>query len=349
MKQVPILAIALGLAATFPAYAGQKVYVPMGGADEVIVIDTEQDKIVGSIKAITESHGLAGSSDGSFLIAGSLDEFELSTTTPPKPENMAQDEHDAHHAGEANTQAKKGSAVSYLSVIGTDNNLVQRRVAVTGSVHHTLITPQNDYAVATHPGEGGISVVDLNTYEVKTVATGPVPNYAVSSPGGQYVYVSNAGNNTVSKLDTKRWIVRQNVEVGDAPEHMVLSSDGEWLFVNNTGDGTVSMVSWPSGQVTKTFKVGGDIHGIDLSDDDQTLYVAGRENNRMTVINVMSGLTSHVPLGPSPYHLAAIDGTDKLYVSSAEEDKIWVIDQRSLKTVNEIPVSDRAHQMVVVR
>lgn len=349
MKAATVILFTASVSIAFPAFAGPKVYVPMGSADEVIIIDADLDKIVGSVKAVTESHGLAGSSNGRFLVAGSLDEMDAGAGNPPKPESVAQDEHDAHHAGGASSEAAKTGSVSYLTVIRTEDNMIERRVGVTGAVHHTLITPDDKYAVATHPGEDGVSVVDLTTYDVKSVRTGSTPNYAVASPDGGSVYVSNAGNNTVSMLDTKRWILRWNIEVGEGPEHMALSADGKYLFVNNVGDGTVSMVDLPKGTVTKNFSIGGDIHGIDLSEDGNTLFVAGREEGKIVAIDIDTGRITSRPLAPSPYHLASIKGTGKLYVSSAEDDKIWVVDQRSLKTITEILVSDRAHQMVVLQ
>ena len=348
MKHAATAALILGLGFAAPAWAGPKVYVPMGGADEVVVIDAAQDKVVDSIKSITESHGLAGSSDGRFLISGSLDEFDAAKTAPPKPEGMAQSEHESHHGGGAPSPAKQGS-VSYLTLINAKTKVIERRIEVPGAVHHMLITPQDRFAVATHPNNGGVSVVDLQTYKVNDVATGPVPNYAAASPDGAYVYVSNAGNNTISQLDTKRWIVRKNIEVGDAPEHLVISADGKTMYVNNTGDGTVSVVSLPEGRVVNAYKVGGNIHGIDLSEDGKALFVARREDNKFTTIDLASGAVSNTPLGPSPYHLAAIKGTGKVYVSSAEEDKIWVVDGKTRRVLTEIPVPDRAHQMVVVQ
>ena len=54
-------------------------------------------------------------------------------------------------------------------------------------------------------------------------------------------------------------------------------------------------------------------------------------------------------LAPAPYHLATIAGTGKVYVSSAEDPKIWVIDGKSLALVSEIVVPGKAHQMVVLR
>ena len=56
-----------------------------------------------------------------------------------------------------------------------------------------------------------------------------------------------------------------------------------------------------------------------------------------------------IALGPSPYHLTTVGGTGKLYVSSAEEPKIWVVDQQSLRTLGEIPIRGVGHQMAVVQ
>jgi hypothetical protein len=43
-----------------------------------------------------------------------------------------------------------------------------------------------------------------------------------------------------------------------------------------------------------------------------------------------------------------VGNTGKIYVSSAEEPKIWVVDQDSLSVLNAVPVPSKAHQMAVV-
>jgi len=246
-------------------------------------------------------------------------------------------------------QAGDGTAVSTLTIIRTKDNSIARRISVPGAVHHTMITPNDKFAVATHPGESGVSIIDLSTFETRQVGTGPVPNYAVGAPNSDYVYVSNSGNNTVSIMDTKRWIVRRNIEVGESPEHMILSTDGKSLFVNNTGDGTVSMIDLPSASIVNTFTIGGNIHGIDLSDDNKTLFVAARETDKVVAVTIATGAIKSEPLAPEPYHLTTIKGTNKLYITSAGADKIFVVDQKTLKLITEIPVEDRAHQIVSLR
>ena len=63
-----------GLLAALPLtlLAGTEVYVPLGSANAIAVVDAESDRIVAEIPGINASHGLAVSMDGELLLAGSL-------------------------------------------------------------------------------------------------------------------------------------------------------------------------------------------------------------------------------------------------------------------------------------
>jgi YVTN family beta-propeller protein len=330
------------------ALAEPLVYVPLGGAGKIVVVDAATDEIVDTIAGVTAVHGLAGTPDGQFLIAGSFEEREADGETLAKPSGISEDEHAAHHGGSAAVAGKVDSVVSTLSVISTADGAVVRRIDVPGAVHHVAVSPDGRFAVVTHPNEGAISAIDLDSFQVvTTVATGPLPNYAAFSPDARKVYVSNAGNDTVSAVDTGRWIVQWNADAGGSPEHVVLSGDGAALYVNNVDDGTVSVIGVGERKVVKTIPIGSTLHGIDLSDDGRTLFVAALGEDKLVGIDLATGAYRSAFLAPAPYHLAAVRGIGKLYVSSADEPKIWVIDQRDLTVLGEIPIGGKGHQMVM--
>jgi YVTN family beta-propeller protein len=321
--------------------------VPLGGEGKIVVVDAAKDEIVDTISGVTAVHGLAGTPDGQFLIAGSFEEREVGGEALAKPSGVSEDEHAAHHGGSAAVAEKAGSVVSTVSVVRTADGSVVRRIDVPGAVHHVAVSPDGQFAVVTHPNEGGISAIDLETHKVvATVPTGPLPNYAVFSPDSRRVYVSNAGNDTVSAIDATRWIVEQNIIVGRSPEHVVLSEDGGTLYVNSVEDGTVSVIAVGERRVVNTIPIGSTVHGIDLSDDGRTLFVAALGDDKLVGVDVATGTYRSTALAPEPYHAATIHGTGKLYVSSAEEPKIWVVDQKSLAVVGEIPIGGKGHQMV---
>lgn len=350
MKAAAIFALVALVGAASQALADGTVYVPMGSAGKVIVIDAERDQVVGTISGTEEAHGLAGTSDGKYLIAGSFVETAHGDSAlPPKSKGMSEDEHRAHHQAPAQGAVAREGGVSFVSLISTEDRTVTRRIAVPGAVHHTAVTPGGRYAIVTHPKRGGISVVDLSAFEViKSVKTGSGANYVVVSADGARVYVSNGAAGTVSEIVTDGWTVRRDLPAGVTPEHMVLSPDDRVLYVANADAGVVSVISLERGEVSRTYSIGGELHGIDISDDGKTLFVSGKEANKVVAIDLGRGGMREVALAPAPYHLTAVRGTGKLYVSSASEPKIWVLDQQSLQPLGEIPIGGKGHQMVVV-
>ena len=338
-------------AITFQAKADSTVYVPLGSGDKVLVIDGLNDKTIRKIDGTPDVHGLAVTPDGKFLVAGSYAEAPASQEKAPKqPKGMSKTNHQAHHTEPLGGNKQKSDGISYLSVIRTKDGSIVRRIAVPGAVHHVAVTKDGKHAVVTLPNNDSVSVIDLQKYKViKTIKTGKMPNYAVPNPYGSFVYVSNAGEDTLSVIDTHTWKILRQIKVGKRPEHMAIRHNGSHLFVNNIGDGSVSVIALLPGIVINTFKIGGKLHGIDLSSDGQTLFVSAREKQKLFAINWKTAQMQSVPLAPSPYHVTAIPGTEKLYVSSAEESKLWVIDQTSLKKIREIKVTGQGHQMVVVR
>lgn len=343
--------VATAYLAVQPAAAEELVYVPLGSAGEVLVIDAAIDAVVGRIPEVPESHGLGATPDGRFLIVGSFAETTLGESEiPPKPAGISESDHQAHHRKPGAAIGRASEAVSFLSIIRTQDGSLVRRIEVPGAVHHVAVTPDGLYAVATHPNGGGISVVDLRSFKLSTfVPTGPLPNYAAISPDGTRIYVSNAGDGTVSEINAETWFVSKVIVVGESPEHMVLSGDGQRLYLANADAGTILEITLENGLVSRRFEIGGLLHGLDLSEDGRNLYVSAREQARLVAIALDTGEARSAPLGPEPYHLTTIGSTGKLYVSSAAEPKIWVVDQDSLSILSEVPVQGKAHQMAVVR
>lgn len=348
MSRVPVLAGLLVLvAAAQTAHAGPFVYVPLGDEGKIVIVDGATDKIIGEIGDVPSVHGLAETPDGRYLIAGSFEERVQANDAPEKPAGVSADDHAAHHGGGRSDVKSRSGIVSTVSVIRTSDRAIVRRIDVPGAVHHVATSPDGRYAVVTHPNEGTVSVIDLGTYQVTAiVATGPLPNYAAFSPDSRLLFVSNAGNDTVSAVDAGRWIVAGNIVVGGSPEHLVLSPDGATLFVNNVNDGTVSVIAVGDRKVVKTIPIGTTLHGIGLSDDGKTLFVVALGDDKVVRVDLASGKRSSGSLTPAPYHLATIRSQGKLYVTSAEAPKIWVVDQKDLRVIGEIPIGGKGHQIV---
>ncbi len=327
--------------------AGSLMYVPMGNANDIAIIDLETDSVVARIDELENAHGLSASPNSEYLVAGSMKSMEADTSSnPDKPAAVSEAEHAAHHSGgESPSSAKE----SYLSIVHPKHGHVMRRIAVRGLTHHTAVSPDGKFAVAVHSGNGGISVVNIASMSVvKTVDTGQWPNYAVFTNDGSRLYVSNAGENSISEIDTHSWKVVRELKAGKEPEHIVLGKKEQILYTANKGGATISSIDLKSGHIKHTYDVGNNPHGIDVSDDGRWLFVVSNEDGVVTQINLANGEYKTVELKPAPYHLTYINGQRKVYVSSRKEPKIWELDPDTLAVKSTIDLGlGVAHQMVI--
>ena len=311
---------------TGTALAEPLVYVPLGSGNQVIEIDASTDQITKTFIGVENPHGLAATPDGEYVIAGSLKET-------PLEKGQAED-----------------TPNSKLALIHPVHGHVMSTIDVSGWSHHQAITPDGRYVISTHPMRGNISVIDLESNTLAgTIATGPSPNYTVITDDSKRAYVSNSGNNTISEIDLTDLAVLRTLQAGSAPEHLVFSNDKKSLFVTNPRAGKVSNILISSGKVTQDWEIGDNVHGLDLGDDGKTLFITAKKGDLLAALDTKTSEIKTITLAPAPYHLNTINGTGKVYVSSRKESKLWVIDQQSLKVINEIKLpAGEGHQMAVI-
>ena len=344
------LSLASGAALTAitanPSLATERMFIPLGDANAVVIIDVADDTVVGRIENVPSAHGLAGTPDGRYLIAGSM-ATRMPGAPPEKPVGVSEEEHKAHHDAVKPDDSKQEQKVSTVVILRQQDGTVVRRIDVRGGVHHVATSPDSRLAVVTHPSANGISVLDLESFTVKAeLPTGPVANYAVFTHDGSRLYVTNGGNGTVTELDTKTWKTRKIYRVGKNPEHAALAPNGHHLYVNNVVDGSMTAIYLPYEPKTQTYPVGRNPHGVDVSDDNSTIYMAAQDDDTLVALNVRTRKRQTLSLAPAPYHLTVVRGKGKLYVSSAKEPKIWVANQADLTVIREIQIGGKGHQMV---
>lgn len=339
---VAILAVATPGWATADAVTLPSVTAYLPSNTGIVIVDANQNRRIGTITGTDSVHGLAITPDGRTLIAGSL--LARAQGAPmPKPTAVSASDHAAHH--KATPSAKDTIGTLYL--VDVAKREITRRIDVPGAIHHTLVTPDGKYAVSTHPGLGGVSVVSLASAEVtQLIETGQAPDYAISNQDGSRLYVSNSGDGTVTEIDTVLWKPVRQFAVGGSPGHIALAADEATLFMVDVTGNDVAALDLASARVKWRFPAGTKPHGIDLSDDGSTLYVSSLQSNELRAIDPVNGDTRLLALKPAPYHVSAIRGTGKLYVSSKASPQVWIINQQTLQIDEIIQTDGVTHQMV---
>jgi YVTN family beta-propeller protein len=176
---------------------------------------------------------------------------------------------------------------------------------------------------------------------------------ASASAGAQVcAYVTNAGSDTVSVINTDAMLETTTIPVGSDPEGIAVTPDGSFVYVSNvtpgfTDFGTVSVIRSASRRVVATATVGKAPGGIAVTPDGARVYVAesgGLINGEflppsVTVIDTSTNLVAGAPiaLGPGSSNGIAISPNgDFAYVVNAATSGLSVIgtmDNRVTKSI----------------
>ena len=132
-----------------------------------------------------------------------------------------------------------------------------------------------------------VAVIDPHDASLTSqIPVGASPSHMAVGEGG--VWVSNADDGTVSRLDRATRTVRQTIGVGSAPGAIAVGGGGVWVV--NTLDRTLSWISPNTNQVVKTIPVGNGPSGVCVggggvwvaNGDDRTVLRLDEHNGRRT-------------------------------------------------------------------
>ena len=180
-----------------------------------------------------------------------------------------------------------------------------------------------------------------------------IPAYGVGKDAavakGSRLYVSNAGNNTISVIDLTKKEVSATIRTGVWPAGMAMDSGTGKLYVvnSNDGDSTVSVIDTASNSELKKIKVGIGPMAIALDTASGTGFSADAEHivdgknlsNTLSVIDLKTDtVTGKIETGTGPFDLKIFDG--KIFASNSGDWTVAVVDVKSHKVLEKIKVVD---------
>ena len=176
-------------------------------------------------------------------------------------------------------------------------------------------------AAATLPANS-VSVLDGSGAVVASVPVGTDPIAVASSRDA--IWVVNAGDDTVSRVNSSTHSVQQVISVGHDPRALAVTGDDVW--VTNFADGTVSRINVLADQVVETIQVGSNPYAVAAG--PAGLWVANSGDNTIQRIDTSSGVPGHpVDVGVGPDGLAVDDAS--VWVANGGDGTVMHIDSRT--------------------
>jgi len=130
--------------------------------------------------------------------------------------------------------------------------------------------------------------------------------------------VTNAADNTVSRIQTSDNTVTATIGVGTYPYDVAISPDDTFAYVTNLGeDSTVSRIRTSDNAVTATTSVAGGPSGVAISPDGSFAYITNREIGAVSRIRTSdNAVTGTVPVGSIPENVAISSDGSFAYVTN---------------------------------
>ncbi|RKH01340.1 YncE family protein [Corallococcus carmarthensis] len=158
-------------------------------------------------------------------------------------------------------------------------------------------------------------------------------------PDRSALYVTVPSQDTVSVVDTQRFVVTRPLRVGRNPGRIALSPDGLTAWVSNDGDGTVSVIDTPGHAVRDPVDVGPGPHAFGFSDSGRTAWVSARDATALTALDVTSGqMLGQVEVGVGVTALAWSDVARALFAARPGAHEVVVVDAARREVSRRIPV-----------
>ncbi|MGD9621780.1 MAG: beta-propeller fold lactonase family protein [Mycolicibacterium sp.] len=181
-----------------------------------------------------------------------------------------------------------------------------------------------------------------------TIIVGPFPIDVASSPDGAKVYLTEAGLNTLSVIETATNTVINTIPVGTQPAGVAVNPDGSHVYVVNTGDNNVSVIAAATLATAATVAVGASPNVVAVSPDGSTLYVTNTDDKTVSVIDTATNtVVKTIAVGADPIGVAFNPQGTTAYVANPADDTVSVIDTATNTVTTTVEVAGAPFMVAV--
>jgi YVTN family beta-propeller protein len=255
---------------------GHYLYVANHDDDNLSIIDTTSDSVVGTVTVNPGPYGIVADAVRRRLYVGS--------------------------------DGGQGQVPPSISIVDTSTDTMIGSIPLDTKITDIAISPDGSRLYLTVPEDNKLLAIDTLTLSVLSLqpgrgpGTGPV-GVAVA-PDGKRVYVTIWGDNALAIVDLPDHTISKTVRVGNGPRGIAVAPDGGRVYVGNTQDRTVSIVDPTGPALVRNVDMRSDIWSVAVSPDSSKVYASTRETKSLSILDVATNTVTAVEVGDNPLGIA---------------------------------------------
>lgn len=205
-----------------------------------------------------------------------------------------------------------------LSVVDAATNAVVSTLEGIQAPHNVQLSSDGDTAYAVSGSTNRVVAIDTASYAVHAVAdTGPGPAHVIEAPNGK-VYVTNAGDGTVSVYRAAALTPVTSIDLGGMPHGLRAAADGSVIVVANTMAGRLDLIDPTTDAPRGSVPVGSEPLQVAVTADGRHAYSSVTEPPSVVKVDLMTQKvvgSTDVPTPPVQLYLTP----DESAVVSADQ------------------------------
>lgn len=302
----------------------ERIIQTNSAGDDVHIIDTQTNKVVGRIVGIDANHGAAVAPDGSRIFVSNEADSTLDVVNGQTLNVITKIKTSGHPNNIAISQDGRFVYVSIhtkqgaVDVVDTGTLAVVKSIPVKGAVHNTYLTPDGRFIVAASVAGDEFTVIDRSTLEPLWTANfddGVRPMAFETNPDGStkraflqltkfhgFVAVDFATHKEVARVALPK--IREGKKenfVGGIASHGMAISANKRLVITSRLNSAVYVYSLPDLALLGEVDVGRQPEWAAASADGKTVYVANAGSNDVSVVDVVNlKEVTRIPVGQVP-------------------------------------------------
>ncbi|NGP08744.1 hypothetical protein G6038_25385 [Rhodococcus sp. 14C212] len=239
-----------------------------------------------------------------------------------------------------------------LTVLDAATDEVVTTVTGVDSPHNVQVG-RDGATVYTVSGDDRVIAIDPATYAVSALAsTGAAPAHVIDAPNGK-VYVTDAGDGTVSMFATPGLRPEGRIELGGMPHGLRPAADGSVIVVADTATGLMHLIDPATDRVIGAVPIGTGPAQVAVTGDGRFAYAGITEPAAVVKVDLAARAvtgTISVPAAPVQLYLSP----DEQTVVSADQgtrqqpgNTLSVIDTTEMTVRGSITTGTGPHGVVI--
>ncbi len=351
--------------------ASPTVYIPLGSANKILIVDGATDKKTGMISGFKNIHGLSVTPNGEYLVAGSNDEViagrskmaghgMMSGKAGPssktgqqksvpaamkKPAGVSEADHKKHHPqSDVVTTAADHSAMS-----GKPNQAKTGKRKGMSDADHKKHHAAQVGGLLPAVGVSTVSLIRVADNKLEaTIKVRGMAHHIFVTPNGKYAVSTHTTAGLISLIDLATKKIFRNIYTGPQPNYVVFANDGEQMYVTNAGNNTLSVIDTKNWIVSKNILVGKGPEHMVISPDEKFIYTSNARDGTLSKVSLSKlKVVKTFTIGNNPHGLDISADGKTLYATTKKDNKLVAVNVASGK-VHTLKLSPAPYHLQVI-